>query len=436
MLRNFALACLFLFMAAPASSSSSSSASAPDRMHRELGLFGAVITGLGSIVGTGAFVSIALGTELLGSGVLWALIAAALLALCNGLSSAQLAAAHPVAGGTYEYAYHFLNPGLGRMAGWSFLIAKTASAATAALGCAGYLLVMLGLTSGEDPQRWLIVVTALAITALITLSVVSGMRRTKVVNGILVSLTVLTLLVFIGWANFFQDPLPADSALLKAASGDSGGHPLAAFLLATALLFVAYTGYGRIATLGEEVKEPRKTIPLAIFITLAVSCLLYIGVAVGLPDRPLAADLANAALFATLAKAGNAITLSTIFSLGAILAMAGVLLNLVLGLSRVWLAMARRTDIPRYFSQLTESHRTPRRAILLTAVTIALIALTGGIELAWTLSAFTVLIYYAVTNLTALRLPPENRIFPRFISVCGLIGCVALALAVPVVALS
>ena len=114
-------------------------------LKRELGIFGATLMGLGSIVGTGVFVSIGIAAEIAGPGVIVAVAIAALVAVCNGLNSAQLAANHPVSGGTYEYGYKYLNPWLGFTAGWIFLLAKTASAATAALGFAGYFLNAVGV---------------------------------------------------------------------------------------------------------------------------------------------------------------------------------------------------------------------------------------------------------------------------------------------------
>ena len=111
---------------------------------RVVGTPGAILLGLGSIVGTGAFVSIGIAAGVAGPSVVVATALAALLAACNGLSSAQLAADHPVSGGSYEYGYKHVSPRVGFMAGWMFLSAKSASAATAALGLAGYALDVVG----------------------------------------------------------------------------------------------------------------------------------------------------------------------------------------------------------------------------------------------------------------------------------------------------
>ena len=244
------------------------------QLTREVGLFGAVLMGLGSIVGTGVFVSIGIAAGVTGPSVILAVVLAALLAGCNALSSAQLAASHPVSGGTYEYGYKYLSPALGFSAGWMFLCAKSASAATAALGFSGYLLH----ATGQDPGllRWV----ALAAVAVLTMLVYSGLRRSNTANIVIVSLTLFSLAVFVaaGIPTLSEVGLSHFAPFLKSEPGKpwSGWTNL---LHATALMFVAYTGYGRIATLGEEVTEPRKTIPRAIVITLLTSAVLYVAVA-------------------------------------------------------------------------------------------------------------------------------------------------------------
>mgnify|MGYP001828959819 CR=1 FL=1 len=390
---------------------------------RVVGLPGAVLLGLGSIVGTGAFVSIGIAAGVAGPSVVVAIALAACLATCNGLSSAQLAADHPVSGGTYEYGYRYLTPTLGFMAGWTFLCAKSASAATAALGLAGYALDSFGVTAPEA-RIGLAVVSVGCITAL----VIGGMTRSNRVNGAIVTFTLLALAAFV--------VLGAPTALERSESTLSGMFSgvgdIRALLEASALMFVAYTGYGRIATLGEEVREPRRTIPLAIIVTLLISALLYISVslvAVGAVGADVLAEFtaATAAPLEEVARTFSGPVLPRLLAAAAITAMLGVLLNLVLGLSRVLLAMARRADAPAALARIEERSRSPRSAVLAVGTGIALIALVGDVGLTWSFSAFTVLVYYAITNLAALRLPAEARLYPRWIPAAGLVGCLGLA---------
>lgn len=397
----------------------------PQQLRRTLGFSGAIMLGLGSMVGTGVFVSIGLAAGIAGPAVLLAVILAALVAVCNGLSSAQLAVSHPVSGGAYEYGYRYLGSWFGFTAGWMFLIAKSASAASAALGFSGYMIRLFGLA----PGLWLPL--ALIIVILFTVVVLGGIRQSNRANTVIVSVTLLALLFFV------LGGLPAmvsagSRNLIPFFAGPSGEQPVRALFHATAFMFVAFTGYGRIATLGEEVREPRRTIPRAIVMVMLVTLLLYVSVslvgvgAVGADKLSFAAQ-ANAAPLVAAAEQFGVPFAPEILSLGAMTAMLGVLLNLILGLSRVLLAMGRRGDMPAPFARLNAAGTTPVWAVIAVGLGIAALVLIGDVRTTWSFSAFTVLIYYALTNLSALRLAPEQRLAPAWVSILGLLSCVFLA---------
>ena len=373
---------------------------------RELGLGGAIVTGLGSILGTGAFVAIGVASGIWGDAVLLAIPIAGVIAVFNGLSSAYLAGRYPVAGGTYEYGYQTLGPWWGFTAGWLFLMAKTASAATAALGVALYLDI-------PGDRRLVAIVAVLMVTLL----VIAGLKRTAMVNTLLVVLTVGGLLTF-AYAGLIDTSFPTDMF--------SGGADLSfdGLLPATAFIFLAYTGYGRIATLGEEVHRPARTIPRAVVVTLALAVILYALVAV-------AGRAVGGSNWGRLVEQGMTPAelvgepYSTLVTVGAVTAMIGVLLNLVLGLSRVWLAMGRRLDMPEALARL-DRRSVPVVASITAAVPIAALSLIGDISLAWTFSAFTVLLYYGITNLAAIKLDRG-----RWSSWIGLVSCLFLSFFVP-----
>ena len=364
------------------------------QLNRELGLGGAIVTGLGSIVGTGAFVAIGLASGMWGDAVLWAIPAAAVVAVFNGLSSAYLAGRYPVAGGTYEYGHQALNQWFGFTAGWLFLMAKTASAASAALGVALYL--------GSDNR-----LVPIGATMLVTALVLAGIRRTTLANTVLLTLAIAAILWF-AWDGVQGNGVAAD---LSFDSADT------AVLGATAFLFVAYTGYGRIATLGEEVKEPARIIPRAVIITLAASALLYMAIEIG--GRALGGPRWGTRLELGLGD-------MPLVTVGAIAAMLGVLLNLILGLSRVWLAMGRRGEMPTVMARLNRGSQ-PTIAIVVSAAFVTALTLIGDIRLAWSFSAMTVLLYYGITNLSVLGL--ERR---RATAWLGVASCVFLSLFVPI----
>ncbi|MEW6497974.1 MAG: APC family permease, partial [Cyanobacteriota bacterium] len=391
------------------------------QLQRELGVFGATLMGLGSIVGTGVFVSIGIAAGIAGPAVILAIAIGAIVATCNGLNSAQLAANHPVSGGTYEYGYKYLTPWLGFTAGWMFLLAKTASAATAALGFAGYLLNLTGISA-----TW-VVPTSLFAVIVITVIVLNGIRRSNSANIIIVSITLLSLCFFI-LACLPRAATVGIDNLTPFFTGDLGS-----VLHASALMFVAYTGYGRIATLGEEAREPRKTIPKAMIVCLVLTMLLYMAVAtvgIGAVGADVLGNVTGQTKAAPLEVAVRSVVGSGgafVLTVGAMTAMLGVLLNLILGLSRVLLAMGRRRDMPRILARLNQQQTTPYWAVLGVGFAIALLVLLGNVKTTWSFSAFNVLIYYAITNLAAVRLSPDERLYPQWIAWLGLGSCLFLA---------
>ena len=387
--------------------------------------------GLGSIIGTGVFVSLAVAAGVTGPSVLLAIGIGALVASFNGLSSAQLAASHPVSGGTYEYGYEYLTPRLGFLAGWAFLLAKSASAATAALGFAGYALDLLGADVGDSVRTLVGVGLAVVLTGL----VLAGMRRSNLANIVIVSVTLASLAAFV--IAGLPTAVQGASANFAPFYRPESGAPLPSLLYASALMFVAFTGYGRIATLGEEVKRPLRTIPRAVIIALVMVMVLYLLVAfvgVGAAGTFSAGALAfvgeRSAPLVAVARGFANPYIAQVVAVGAVTAMIGVLLNLLLGLSRVLLAMGRRRDMPSVFARLDRSGSTPTAAVVAVGVIIAALVLVGDVRLTWSFSAFTVLVYYSITNLAALRLPAGKRLYPRWIAGVGLGSCLLLAVFV------
>ena len=391
----------------------------PTYLPRLLTLPGAILLGLGSMIGTGVFVSLGLATSIAGSGVIVAVVIAALVAACNGMSSAQLAASHPVSGGTYEYGYRYLTPTLGFLAGWTFLVAKSASAATAAIGCVGYLLTAFGIDTGYRAP------IAVTIVLLFTALAAGGLQRSNRVNAVLVAVTLLSLLAFIllGAPSVEVDDLTVGRDIVT-----TGG--LETIFHAAALLFVAYTGYGRVATLGEEVRDPRRTVPRAVIAVVVITMILYGAVAlVALGDGGRAMTSAAVEGGAPLNASAESLGIGAIVPLltvGAVTAMLGVLLNLLIGLSRVLLAMGRRGDMPARLARLNGAGTTPTAAVVAVGLGVAALTLLDDVMATWSLSAFAVLIYYGITNVAALRLDARERFVPRIVAVAGLAACLFL----------
>lgn len=382
-------------------------------LRRELGTLDAVGIGFGAIVGAGIFVVTGVAAGIAGPAFLVGLAIAAGVAVCNALSSAQLAAEYPRAGGTYEYGYRVLGAWPGFVAGWMFLAGKVAAAGTVALGLAGYLESVL---PGVPPRA-----LAVGAVALFTALNYFGIRRSSRVNLVIVALSLGALAVFVvAGAGSFR--------LANLRPFAPGGWR--AVLESAALLFFAYTGYARIATLAEEVREPRRTIPRAIGWTLGGAVVLYVAVAVVAAGAVGAEALAASP--APLQTAAGALPypgVATVVSAGGVTAMLGVILSQLLGLSRMGFAMARRGDLPRWLARIHPRHATPGPAVLAIGAAAAAVAATGTLAGVASAASFAILIYYGIANLAALRMPAAAKLYPDFVPRVGVVSCAVLMLS-------
>lgn len=369
--------------------------------------------GLGSMIGAGVFSVMGPAAQAAGSGLLIALVIAALVAYCNALSSAQLAALYPESGGAYVYGRKRLGALWGFLAGWGFVVGKLASCAAMALTFATY--------AAPQWTRPLAVVAVLAMTAINCF----GIQKTAQVTRVIVAF-VLTSLALVVLATLSASELRVENALPVTGTGPYG------VLQAAGLWFFAFAGFARLATLGEEVVDPARTIPRAIPLALGIALVVYGVVALSALLAVDAATLASAsAPLATAVEAGEWASLSPAVRIGAAVASLGVLLSLIAGISRTAFAMAANRDLPHVLAAVHPRYRVPHRAEigvgLLVAFAVAFVDLGSAIGF----SAFTVLTYYAVANAAALTLKASERRWPRWIAVAGMLGCVTLAATLP-----
>ena len=384
-------------------------------LKRVLGLKDAVAVGLGAISGAGIFVVTGVAAGVSGPSFLIGLLIAGVVASFNGLSSAQLAAVYPQSGGTYEYGYRLLNPALGFSAGWMFILSKLSAAGIVAIGFGSYFHQLL-------PHFSPLVYSVIAIV-LLTIANLSGIQKAGAINIAIVLVTLLSLVYFIvgGIPN-----IQSSNFTPFAPNGYKG------IAESAAILFFAFTGYARIATLAEEVREPRTTIPRAVIITIAVAIVLYAAVSVVAAGVVGTSAMALSSSPLQLAAAAmQAPGMSIVITLGASTAMLGVLLSQILGISRMLLAMGRRNDLPRFFEKIHSTTLVPHLAIGFTAIVILLITLLGSFEFVVRTATFTILLYYSIANAAALRQPRSEQIYGRIIPWLGLAGCIAMSVSLP-----
>ncbi|PZR52983.1 amino acid permease [Xylanimonas oleitrophica] len=426
-----------------------------DHLARRLTTADAVVIGLGSMIGAGVFAAFGpAAAAVLPAGTAWALLGAlalaAVVAWCNATSSAQLAAQYPTSGGTYVYGRERLGPWWGYVAGWGFVVGKTASCAAMALTFAAYA-VPAGTPTWVE--RGVAAAAVVALAAVNYRGVTRTARLTRWIVAFVLAALVVTLVVLwtsgaASWGTAVRGtgvPTAGLTAELTAGLTVGGigpdgvptgaaGPALLGILQAAGLLFFAFAGYARVATLGEEVRDPARSIPRAIVGALGGTVILYVAVAL-----TLLAVLGLAGTAGTTAPLATAVEqvpeasrwAGPLVRAGAAVASFGALLALIAGVGRASLAMAREGDLPRWLAAVHPRFRVPHRAEVALAAVVVLLVLTVDLRGAIGFSSFGVLVYYLVANLAAWTQTGGDRRFPRWAQALGAAGCVVLCATLP-----
>lgn len=380
---------------------------------RRLGTGDGVVVGLGAMIGAGIFAALAPAAGVAGSGLLPALAVAAVVAYCNATSSARLAARYPASGGTYVYGRERLGAFWGYLAGWGFVVGKTASCAAMALTAGSYLW------PGQAHA------VAVAVVVVVTGLTCVGIERTAMAGRAIVTIVLAVLAAVV--AAGMTSPVAEAGRL-----GIGADATLDGVLRAAGLLFFAFAGYARIATLGEEMRDPARTIPRAITIALTITLAVYAAVAVTalMVLGPGALAAATDPLAQLVVAAGHP-WLVPVVRVGAAIAAVGSLLALVLGVSRTTLAMARDGHLPRRLAAIGPRTRVPWPAGIAVGTVVAILAATVDVRGAIGFSSFGVLAYYAIANASAWTLTRAEGRPPRVVPALGLAGCLLLACFLP-----
>ena len=365
------------------------------------------------MLGAGIFAALAPAARASGNGLMIGLMVAALVAYCNATSSAALAALYPESGGAYVYGRKRLSAFWGFLAGWCFVVGKLASCAAMALTFAAY--------AAPDIARPLAAIAVIALTAVNYFGIAKTALATRAIVAI-----VLACLALVVFASLFG----GNAELRRAAPAMTAGFN--GILQAAAFLFFAFAGYARIATLGEEVVDPAKTIPRAIPLALGLVLVVYTVVAVSALAAVGAAALATtAAPLAAAVESGRFAGWTPVVRIGATVASLGVLLSLLAGVSRTAFAMAANGDLPRWLASVHPRHRVPDHAEVAAGAIVACVVIVADVRDAIGFSSFAVLLYYAIANAAAVTLRRDARRTPLALPVVGLFGCVLLASSLP-----
>jgi APA family basic amino acid/polyamine antiporter len=391
-------------------------------LKRNLNLLDATSVGIGAIIGAGIFVVLGVAIGYAGPAIVISIIIAGIVASFTAFSFAELGSAIPKEGGAYEFAFELLSPFTGFVVGILWLFAQIVAGAAISLGFASYFVAIFP----EFSLKTIAVIVALALTCLNIL----GIKKSAAVNNALVITKIAILCLFIGFGIFQINP---QNFSQFSPNGSFG------ILQGAGFIFFAYLGFGRIAALGEEVKNPERNLPLSVLIALIVSVVVYVltGLtATGLENYRILAQ--SGSPLAEAAKVIGNFTLVAAVSLGALIATASVLLTNLLGLSRVAFAMARNAQLPKSIAKVSSKFGTPYVSILSMGALLTLLAFALDLKQTVAITSFAILSVHLAVNLSAIRLrkkmPNSTKFRVPFYPVIpslGLLSCIILMFSLP-----
>jgi len=391
-------------------------------LKRTLNLFDATSIGIGAIIGAGIFVVLGIATGYAGPSVIVSMVIAGIVASFTAFSFAELGSAIPREGGAYAFAYELVSPVVAFVVGCLWLFAQVVAGAAISLGFAGYFVTILPIL----PVKIIAVLVAATLTGLN----IVGIKQSATVNNVLVLTKIAILCLFVGFGIFhinFQN------------FSSFSPNGIFGILEGAGFIFFAYLGFGRIAALGEEVKNPQRTLPLSILLALTISIVIYIltgFTTTGLQDYRVLAQ--SGSPLADAAKATGNYVLVAAVSLGALIATVSVLLTNLIGLSRVSFAMARDGQLPKTAAKISSRFGTPYISILVMGAITVFLPLILDLKQTVAMTSFGILSTHVVVNLSAIRLRkkmPHSTTFRApfypLIPLLGILSCIILMFSLP-----
>jgi len=378
--------------------------------NRTLTLKSSIYLGLSSMIGAGLFNNIAPTSKISSYGSIIGLLIASSLAFANASSSAQLSSLFPKTGGTYLYAKEVLGKPYGITAGVVFVIGKTISCIAIALTIGNYLSPVYGKEIG------------VVLCLLIFLLSFSGIHKTAEIARWFVW-------ILFGLLTFYSISIISTPGVNYAIPvfGDISFDNV---LLSASIWFFAFTGYSRLATFGEEVKNPKEIIPTAIFTGLGITVFLYLIISwltLSVVSPEIIMNSSTPLLVAMDVSRFSDFTFLVVFASS--IAMVSVFLALMPGISRIYVALSRDRILPQAFSKIHKKFNSAylSEAFVLISVVIGIYIfdVVGSIKT----SSFFILIYYTITNLCVIKLDKEKRLYSVVVAYYGFAFCLVLAIA-------
>ena len=363
--------------------------------------------GLSSMIGAGLFYNLAPTSKISSYSSILGLLLASTLAFANASSSAQLASLYPQTGGTYLYANKVLGKLPGNIAGIVFILGKTVSCVAIALTLGNYISPIYGRELG------------VSLSVIVFLIGYKGITKTAALARWFV-LIVISILSFFCIAILMT---PSTNIAIPLLEGFSASN----LFLSAAIWFFAFTGYSRLATYGEEVKNPEKIIPSSILTGLGITITIYLVVnwlALAVIGPEVIANSNTPLLVAFDVSVLSDFSFLIVFA--STIATASVFLALLPAISRIYVAMSRDGILPNMFSTIHKKNNSAYVSELFVLLTVIVGIYTINITNAIKLSAFFILIYYSLTNLSVINLEKNQRLYSVSIAYYGLLMCVVL----------
>ena len=363
--------------------------------------------GLSSMIGAGLFYNLAPTSKISSYSSILGLLLASTLAFANASSSAQLASLYPQTGGTYLYANKVLGKLPGNIAGIVFILGKTVSCVAIAITLGNYISPIYGKELG------------VGLSLVVFLVGYKGITKTAALARWFV-LIVISILVFFCIAILMT---PSTNIAIPLLEGFSASN----LFLSAAIWFFAFTGYSRLATYGEEIKNPETIIPSSILTGLGITVTIYLFVnwlSLAIIGPEVVANSNTPLLVAMDVSVMSDFSFLIVFA--STIATASVFLALLPAISRIYVAMSRDGILPNVFSKIHNKNNSAYVSELFVLLTVVVGIYTINITNAIKLSAFFILIYYSLTNLSVINLHKNQRLYSVSIAYYGLLMCMVL----------
>ena len=387
-------------------------------LSRSVTLTQALMINLGAIIGAGIFVIIGVAIGHAGPSIIISIILSAIIAILTGLSFAEIARHVAKEGGVYEYAKESFRPFAGFIGGWLWTFGNIIAIAAVSISMGGYVNILFSTHINT---------VYFAIAAIIAFSLINilGIKNSaKTISAfVVINLAVLLIFIVSGLSSFHLSNF-----------SNFAPNGMTGTIAGAAIIFFAFTGFSRVTTISDEVKDPEKTIPKAIILSIIISTVIYIAVAIVAVGLVPYSNLASsAAPLSTAIKSMHDSILAIIIAFGGVTATAGVILTGVLGTSRVFFALGRDKELPGFLSYI-DRFSTPINAIIVSAVLSIIFLLLVSFGTIVDSSNAAVLSAYFIINVSAIyfyyNLKKKQQQEKRYIPVVSIAGIFGILLIV------